>query len=109
MDTDNNHRNIGLINKKMLEEYERKKISKPFWALKKAISSQGLSFQGNNTLMTSTSLSRNTFGKGDLISIYSSQKGTNVTTKKNYNFETSSYIDKPEGGLMEKDYIKLDK
>ena len=109
VDTDNNHRNIGLINKKMLEEYERKKISKPFWALKKAISSQGLSFQGNNTLMTSTSLSRNTFGKGDLISIYSSQKGTNVTTKKNYNFETSSYIDKPEGGLMEKDYIKSDK
>ena len=109
VDTDNNHRNIGLINKKMLEEYERKKISKPFWALKKAISSQGLSFQGNNTLMTSTSLSRNTFGKGDLISIYFSQKGTNVTTKKNYNFETSSYIDKPEGGLMEKDYIKSDK
>ena len=109
LDNDNNHRNIGLINKKMLEEYERKKMNKPFWALKKAISSQTLSFQGNNTLMTSTSLSRNNYEKVDLNSIYSSTKGTNVPTKKNYNQETSSFIDKPEGGLMEKDYIKSDK
>ena len=109
LDNDNNHRNIGLINKKMLEEYERKKMNKPFWALKKAISSQTLSFQGNNTLMTSTSLSRNNYEKVDLNSIYSSTKGTNVPTKKNYIQETSSFIDKPEGGLMEKDYIKSDK
>ena len=109
LDTDNNHRNLGLINKKMLEEYERKKMSKPFWALKKAISSQTLPFKGNNTLTTSTSLSRNNFEKVNLNSLYSSTKGTNVPTKKNYNLETSSFIDKPVGGLMEKDYIISDK
>ena len=108
-DADNKHRNMGLINKKMLEEYERKQLSNPFWALKKAISSQTLTSQENNTLMTSTNNSRNNLEKFNLTSLYSLTKGTNNPTKKNYYQETSSFIDKPEGGLVEKDYIKSDK
>ena len=33
-----NHRNLELVNKKMLNEYKRKILSKPFYALKKSIS-----------------------------------------------------------------------
>ena len=55
--------------------------------------------------MTSTSLSSNNFEKVNLTSLYSSTKGTNIPSKKNFYRETSSYIDKPEGGLMEKDYF----
>ena len=56
------HRNFELINKKMLDEFKRKKLSKPFCALKKAISSQIFSSQDNNdfnTLLPSTSFSGN--------------------------------------------------
>ena len=99
-DMEKNHRNLELINKKMLDEYERKKMSKPFWALKKAISSQTISSQRSNTIITSTKIE-----KPDFTSLYSSTKGTNIPTKKNYFNDISSYIDKPEGGLLEKDYI----
>ena len=99
-DMEKNHRNLELINKKILDEYERKKMSKPFWALKKAISSQTISSQRSNTIITSTKIE-----KPDFTSLYSSTKGTNIPTKKNYFNDISSYIDKPEGGLLEKDYI----
>ena len=96
------HRNLEIIKKKMLDDYERKKLKKPFWALKKSISSQTL---GSN-ISSSTNFTRNKYEKIDLNSIYSISKGTNNPTKRKYNDETMSYIDKVEGGLLEKDYMK---
>ena len=101
-DFEKNHRNLELINKKMIDDYQRKKLGKPFWALKKMISSKTLSSQGRNTILTSTNFSEGNF---DLNTIYSSLKGTNYPTKKNYYIEdNTSYIEKAEGGLLEKDY-----
>ena len=78
-DFEKNHRNLELINKKMIDDYQRKKLGKPFWALKKMISSKTLSSQGRNTILTSTNFSEGNF---DLNTIYSSLKGTNYPTKK---------------------------
>ena len=102
IDIEKEHRNLELINKKMLEDYERKKLSKPFYALKKAIASQTFS----SSVTSSTNFTRNKFEKSDLFSIYSFSKGTNNPTQKKYDDETVSYRDKIEGGLLEKDYIQ---
>ena len=102
IDIEKEHRNLELINKKMLEDYERKKLSKPFWALKKAIATQTF----NSNVKSSTNFTRNKFEKSDLFSIYSFSKGTNNPTKKKYSEDTTSYKDKIEGGLLEKDYIQ---
>ena len=102
IDIEKEHRNLELINKKMLEDYERKKLSKPFWALKKAIATQTF----NSNVKSSTNFTRNKFEKSDLFSIYSFSKGTNNPTKKKYSEDTTSYKDKIEGGLLEKDYIE---
>ena len=104
IDLEKNHRNLELINKKMLKEYERKKLTKPFWALKKAISSQLLSHQRNNTMTTITNLTGINFDKPDMTSLYTTTKATNIPTKKNFLSDTASFIDKPDGGLLEKDY-----
>ncbi len=106
MDFEKNHRNMKLINKKMLDYYERKKVKKPFWALKKAIQFQTASSLGTNTITSSTNFSGNTFDKIDLSSLYSYSKGTNNITRQNKLIETSSFIDKPEGGTLEKDYLQ---
>ena len=106
-DTEIAHRNLDLINKKMLNEYERKKLSKPFWALRKAISSQTLSSQGS-VLSSTTNFTGSNLEKPDFSSIYTLNKGTNVPTKKHYTNEIFSYIDKPVGGLLEKNYISQD-
>ena len=106
MDFEKNHRNMKLINKKMLDDYERKKVKKPFWALKKAIQFQTASSLGTNTITSSTNFSGNTFDKIDLSSLYSYSKGTNNITRQNKLIETSSFIDKPEGGTLEKDYLQ---
>ena len=102
IDIEKEHRNLELINKKMLEDYERKKLSTPFYALKKAIASQTFS----SSVTSSTNFTRNKFEKSDLFSIYSFSKGTNNPTQKKYDDETVSYRDKIEGGLLEKDYIQ---
>ena len=104
LEVEKDHRNLELINKKMLNDYERKKLSKPFWALRKSISSQTIGSQGSN--LSTANFTRNKFEKEDLQSIYSITKGTNNHAKKIYNDETISYIDKVEGGLLEKDYIQ---
>ena len=103
-DTEIAHRNLDLINKKMLNEYERKKLSEPFWALKKAISSQTMTSQGSILSSTTNFTGRNS-EKVDFSSMYTLNKGSNVPTKKNYTYEIFSYIDKPVGGLLEKNYI----
>ena len=102
-DKEKDHRNLEIIHKKMLDDYERKKLKKPYWALKKSISSQTLS---SNTNSSTTNFTRNKYEKADLLSIYSISKGTNNYTKRKYKDETISYIDKVEGGLLEKNYIQ---
>ena len=107
LEVEKNHRNLELINKNMLNEYERKKAGKPFLSLKKYIPSKTLSSQGRNTILTSTNNSESNFEIFDLNNKYSSLRGTNFLTKKKYyKRNNTSYIDKPEGGLLEKDYLK---
>ena len=103
-DLEANHRNMEYINKQMLNDIQRKKLSKPYWALKKAISSKMSSSQENKSFLPSTNFSRNTLDKIDLNTLYSSSKGTNVPSKKNYNAEIFSYRDKPKGETSEKEY-----
>ena len=103
-DTEKDHRNLDLIYKNMLNEYERKKLSKPFWALKKAILSQTLPSQGS-VISSTTNFTGTNLDKSDYNAIYSLKKGTNNLTQKKYTNEISSYIDKPVGGLLEKYYI----
>ena len=102
-----NHRNYELINKKMLAEYQRKKLSKPYWALKKSILSQTIPTQSNNNSLLSSTTNytlnnNNTFEKGDITSLYSISKGTNISTKKKSLVESNTFIDKPNGGYIEK-------
>ena len=99
-----NHRNSELVKKNMLDEIQRKKLRKPFYALQKALSSKTPLSQG--TIMSSTNFSLNDLEKVDLNSLYSFSKGTNVPIKLNYKMEISSYIDKPKGTTIEKDYNK---
>ena len=63
LDLDKSHRNLELIRKKMLNDYKRKQLSKPFCALKKSISSQILPIQEDNTVISSTNFSLNDFNK----------------------------------------------
>ena len=63
LDLDKSHRNLELLRKKILDDYKRKQLSKPFCALKKSISSQILPIQEDNTLISSTNFSLNDFNK----------------------------------------------
>ena len=98
-----NHRNAELVNKRMLKEYERKKISDKFIKLP-VIDNSKFSNSKNSIISNSSCPS---FQKIDLSTIYSSEKGTNYyTLKKNYLNAVSNYIDKVEGGEKEKSYLK---
>ena len=102
------HRNLELINKKMLNEYERKRLRGPSWSISKLSSSQSLplSILGKDSMMQTLSMfSGNEFQACDFSTLYSSTNGTNSFTKKNYDLEIPLFIDKPEGGTLEKDYI----
>lgn len=72
-----NNRNNELFQKNLLEDYKRKHLMKPFYALNKSISSQT-----SNTLLSSTNFSINDFDGLNLSSLYSSPKGIKVLTKK---------------------------
>ena len=106
---DGSHRNLELINKKMLNEYERKRLRGPSWAVSRLSSSYSLprySFLGKDSKMDTFSMfSPNDFQASDFTTLYSSVNGTNSFTKKNYDIDMPSFIDKPEGGLLEKDYL----
>lgn len=105
---DSAHRNLELINKKMLDEYERKRLRGPSWSISKLSSSQSLplSILGKDAMMQTLSIFSGTeFQTGDFSTLYSSANGTNNFTKKNYELEIPLFIDKPEGGILEKDYI----
>ena len=106
---DSDHRNLELINKKMLNEYERKRLRGPSWALSRLSSSHSLPrlsiFGKDSNLDTFSMFSGNDLQINDLTTLYSSIYGTNSYTKKNYDNEIPTFIDKPEGGLLEKDYI----
>jgi hypothetical protein len=106
---DSSHRNLELINKNMLNEYERKRLKGPSWAISKLSSSQSLeslSVLGNDILKQTLSiLSGGEIPAGDYTTLYSSINGTNYFTKKNFDNDIASYIDKADGGLLEKDYI----
>jgi len=103
------HRNLELINKKMLNEYERKRLRGPSWAVSRLSSSHSLprySFLGKDSKLDTLSMfSPSDFQANDFTTLYSSVNGTNSFTKKNYEIDIPSYIDKPEGGLLEKDYL----
>ena len=103
------HRNLELINKKMLNEYERKRLRGPSWAVSRLSSSHSLprySFMGKDSKMETLSMfSPSDFQASDFTTLYSSVNGTNSFTKKNYDIDIPSFIDKPEGGLLEKDYL----
>ena len=106
---DSAHRNLELINKKMLDEYERKRLRGPSWSISKLSSSQSLplSILGKDAMMQTLSIFSGTeFQTGDFSTLYSSANGTNNFTKKNYELEIPLFIDKPEGGILEKDYIE---
>ena len=106
---DGNHRNLELINKKMLYEYERKRLRGPSWAVSRLSSSHSLprySFLGKDSKLDTLSMfSLSDFQANDFTTLYSSVNGTNSFTKKNYDIDIPSFIDKPEGGLLEKDYL----
>ena len=106
---DSSHRNLELINKNMLNEYERKRLKGPSWAISKLSSSQSLeslTALGNDILKQTLSiLSGGEIPAGDYTTLYSSINGTNYFTKKNIDNDIASYIDKADGGLLEKDYI----
>lgn len=106
---DSIHRNLELINKKMLNEYERKRLKGPSWNMIRLSGSQSLdqfSILGKDSMMNTLSIfSGNDFQGSDFTTLYSSVNGTNSFTKKNYDIDIPCYIDKPEGGLLEKDYI----
>ena len=104
------HRNLELINKKMLNEYERKRLRGPSWAVSRLSSSHSLprySFLGKDSKLDTLSMfsTPNDFQTNDFTTLYSSINGTNSFTKKNYDVDITSFIDKPEGGLLEKDYL----
>ena len=108
LEDDSAHRNLELINKKMLNEYERKRLRGPSWSISKLSSSQSLplSILGKDAMMQTLSMFSGTeFQGGDFSTLYSSANGTNSFTKKNYDLEIPLFIDKPEGGILEKDYI----
>ena len=107
---DSNHRNLELINKRMLNEYERKRLRGPSWAINKNLASsqsiQPLSILGKDSMLQTISmLSGSDIQTGDYTTLYSSVNGTNYYTKKNFDNEAPLFIDRPEGGLLEKDYI----
>ena len=104
---DSQHRNLELINKKMLNEYERKRLKGPSWSLRRLSNSQSIlsSILGKDTMLSTLSmLSTNDFQPIDFSTLYSSVNGTNSFTNKNFDIDIPSFIDKPQGGLSEKDY-----
>ena len=106
---DSTHRNLELINRKMLNEYERKRLKGPSLNMSRLSNSQNLdylSILGKDSMMQTLSmLSNSDFQTGDFTTLYSSANGANYFTNKNFNLNIPCYIDKPEGGLLEKDYI----
>ena len=106
---DASHRNLELINKKMLNDYERKRLRGPSWAVNSLSSSQSmpqyLGIGKDSMMQTLSMVSSNDFITNDFTTLYSSVNGTNSFTNKNFDLEIPSFIDKPEGGLLEKDYI----
>ena len=105
---DSQHRNLELINKKMLNEYERKRLKGPSWSLRKLTASQSVlsSILGKDSMIKTLSMfSANDFQPSDFSTLYSSVNGTNSFTNKNFDIDIPSFIDKPQGGLSEKDYI----
>lgn len=105
---DSQHRNLELINKKMLNEYERKRLRGPSWSLSRLSSSQSIppSILGKDYMINTLSMfSGSDFQAGDFSTLYSSVNGTNDFTKKNFDMDIPSFIDKPQGGTSEKDYI----
>ena len=97
------HRNADLVNKRMLNEYERKKISDRF--LKLPIIDSSRYSISKNTLISSPSCPD--FQKTDLSTLYSSEKGNNsYTLKKNYLIAVENFVEKVEGGEKEKNYLK---
>ena len=63
IELDKSHRNLELIKKKMLDDFKRKKLSKPFCALKKAIYSQIIPNQEGKTIISPTNFLLNDFNK----------------------------------------------
>ena len=106
---DSAHRNLELIKKNMLNEYERKRLRGPSWSMSGLSSSQDLdpfSILGKDSMMQTLSmLSATDFQAGDFTTLYSSINGTNDFTNHKFNKDILCYSDKPEGGLLEKDYI----
>ena len=105
---DSQHRNLELINKKMLNEYERKRLKGPSWSLRKLTASQSVisSILGKDSMIKTLSMfSGHDFQPSDFSTLYSSDNGTNSFTNKNYDIDIPSFIDKPQGGLSEKDFI----
>jgi hypothetical protein len=96
---DGNHRNLELINKKMLYEYERKRLRGHSWAVSRLSSSHSLprySFLGKDSKLDTLSMfSLSDFQANDFTTLYSSVNGTNSFTKKNYDIDMPSFIDKP--------------
>ena len=103
------HRNLELINKKMLNEYERKRLRGPSWAVNSLSSSQSMpQFPGlgkDSMMQTLSMFSSSDFVTNDFTTLYSSVNGTNSFTNRNFNIDIPSFIDKADGGLLEKDYI----
>ena len=100
---DSVHRNLELINKKMLNEYETKRLLGSLWDSNK-LSKKPLSLLNKDPMIQTLSLFSNDFLSGD-VTLYSSENGINYFAKKKDNIESPSFTDKPEGGLLEKDYI----
>jgi hypothetical protein len=98
---DSAHRNLELINKKMLNEFVTKRLLGSLWDNKKFPQFQSLkplSLLDKDPMIQTLSLFSNDFLPGDGTTLYSSANGNNLFTKKKYNNESPSYIDKPEGG-----------
>ena len=107
IEDDSSHRNLDLINKKMLNDYERKRLlgsSLGNSMLPSSVSFETLSILGKDPMNQTLSKFSNDIQSGDITTIYSSINGTNSYTKKKLDNEIKSFIDKPEGGLLEKDY-----
>ena len=107
IEDDSSHRNLELINKKMLNDYERKRLLESSFGnsiLPSSRSFETLSILGKDPMNQTLSMFSNDIKSGDITTLYSSNNGTNSYTKKKLDNEIKPFIDKPEGGLLEKDY-----
>ena len=100
-----NFRNEELINKKMLEEYQRKNLSKSIF--ERIINNKKKEAENTITPKTITSIPTQDFWKADLSSFYSYKNGTNITTirKNNDNENEFNFSEQAKGGNHEYNFF----